>query len=326
MQASAHRRVYRARRCFSALLSLAAMLFMLAGCGRGGATSSASHDITETLFFGGLTRSYILHLPPSTTGALPPLVLAFHGGGGTAASMEKLTRFDDLADTERFLVVYPQGVADQWAGARDSATADPTHVDDVGFVRALLDDLKRQIAYDPARVYATGVSNGGFFTARLGCEAADRIAAIGVIAATVVAPEAQRCAPTHHISVVTMHGTDDTIIPAAGGATIEANGGYILSVADAARAWSRVDACAEQPVVAYEPDIADDGTRVRRETYSDCADGVAVVFYIIEGGGHTWPGGPSYDTGTAIERSTHDIDATAVLWRFFQAHPLHAPA
>jgi polyhydroxybutyrate depolymerase len=304
------------------MLSLACLLLMLAGCGRGGSSSNAGRDVTETLEFGGLTRSYTLHLPPSTTSAPLPLVLAFHGGGGTAAQMEQLTRFDDLADKEGLLVVYPQGVSNQWAGARDSATPDTRQVDDVGFVRALLDDLKRLIAYDAARVYATGVSNGGFFVARLGCEAADRIAAIGVIAATVVAPEAERCAPARHISVVAMHGTDDTIIPAAGGASIEANGGYILSVADAARVWARVDGCAALPDVAYEPDSADDGTRVRRETYFGCADGAAVVFYIVEGGGHTWPGGPSYTSGTAIQRSTHDIDATIVLWRFFQAHAL----
>jgi len=297
----------------------------LGGCGRSDATISAGHDVTETLESGGLTRSYILHLPPSRAGAPLPLVLAFHGGGGTAAEMEQLTRFDDLADKESFLVVYPQGVANHWADARDSATSDPTHVDDVGFVRALLDDLKRLIAYDPARVYATGVSNGGFFVARLGCEVADRIAAIGVIAATVNAPEAARCAPSRRISVVAMHGTADTIIPAAGGASIEANGGYILSVADAAQTWTHVDGCAPQPDVAYEPDIADDGTRVRRETYPGCADGAAVVFYIIEGGGHAWPGAPGFDTGTTVERSTRDIDATTVLWRFFQAHPLPAP-
>jgi polyhydroxybutyrate depolymerase len=83
-----------------------------------------------------------------------------------------------------------------------------------------------------------------------------------------------------------------------------------------------VDGCAAPPDVAYEPDIADDGTRVRRETYPSCADGAAVVFYIVEGGGHTWPGGPSYTSGAAIQRSTHDIDATTVLWRFFQAHAL----
>jgi polyhydroxybutyrate depolymerase len=138
----------------------------------------------------------------------------------------------------------------------------------------------------------------------------------------VNAPEAVRCAPARHVSVVAMHGTDDTIIPAAGGASIEANGGYILSVADAARAWARVDACAPQPDVTYEPDIADDGTRVRREMYPGCADGAAVVFYIIEGGGHAWPGGPGFTERTAIQRSTRDIDATTVLWRFFQAHPL----
>jgi polyhydroxybutyrate depolymerase len=318
MTAKAASTLYDAWIRLCALLALACvLLILLAGCGRGGA-ASAGHDITETVEFGGLTRSYILHRPPSVSGALP-LVLAFHGGGDTAADMEPLTHFDELADREGFLVVYPQGVDNRWADARDGAT--PANDDDVGFVRALLDDLKRRIAYDPARVFATGVSIGGFFVARLGCEAADRIAAIGVVAATIAISEAARCAPARRIPVVTMHGTDDTFVPADGDAT-----SGMLSVADAARRWTQVDGCAPQPDVAYAPDTADDGTRVRRETYPGCAGGSAVVFYIVEGGGHTWPGGPSYTTGTAIQRSTRDIDATTILWRFFKAHSLQAAA
>ena len=116
-----------------------------------------------------------------------------------------------------------------------------------------------------------------------------------------------------------MHGTDDTFVPADGDAT-----SGMLSVAGAARAWTQVDGCATQPAVAYEPDTADDGTRVRREAYPNCAGDSAVVFYIIEGGGHAWPGGPSYANGTVVQRSTRDIDATSVLWSFFQAHTLQA--
>ena len=127
--------------------------------------TGARHDFTETINFGRLTRSYILRRPPSATGAPLPLVLAFHGGGDTAADMEPLTHFDEMAGKEGFLVVYPQGLDNRWAGARDGATPSATSVDDVGFVRAPLDDLKRRIAYDPNRVYATGVSIGGFFQA-----------------------------------------------------------------------------------------------------------------------------------------------------------------
>jgi polyhydroxybutyrate depolymerase len=318
MTANAASKIYDAQIRLCALLALACILLaLLAGCGRGGA-ASAGHDITETMEFGGLTRSYILHRPPSVSGALP-LVFAFHGGGDTAADMEPLTHFDELADKEGFLVVYPQGVDNRWADARDGAT--PTNDDDVGFVRALLDDLKRRIAYDPTRVYATGVSIGGFFVARLACEAADRIAAFGIVAATLAAPEMARCKPARRVSVVTMHGTDDTFVPADGDAT-----SGMLSVAGAARIWTQVDGCATPPDVAYEPDIADDGTRVRRETYPGCVGGSAVVFYIVEGGGHTWPGGPSYTNGTVTQRSTRGIDATTVLWRFFRAHVLQVSA
>jgi polyhydroxybutyrate depolymerase len=316
MRKSVRRKVYSVHARLCAVLALACiLLILLAGCERSG-VPTVSHDLAETLDFGGLTRGYILHRPPSVSGALP-LVLAFHGGGDTAADMEPLTRFDELADREGFLVVYPQGLDNRWADARDGAT--PTNDDDVGFVRALLDDLKRLIAYDPNRVYATGVSIGGFFVARLGCEAADRIAAIGIVAATIAIAEAERCAPARRVSVVTMHGTDDTFVPVDGDAT-----SGMLSVAGAAHTWTHVDGCAAQPDVVYEPDTADDGTRVRRETYPRCADGSTVVFYIVEGGGHTWPGESGNPNGVVSQRSTRDIDATAVLWSFFQAHPLQA--
>jgi polyhydroxybutyrate depolymerase len=318
--AKAASRVYVAQVRLCALLALAGILLaLLAGCGGAGVATRAGHDVTQTLEFGGLTRSYILHLPASVTSTPPPLVLAFHGGGDTAADMEPLTHFDELADKEGFLVVYPQGLDNRWADARDGAT--PTNDDDVGFVRALLDDLKRRIAYDPTRVYATGVSIGGFFVARLACEAADRIAAFGIVAATIAVPETARCKPAQRVSVVTMHGTDDTFVPADGDAT-----SGMLSVAGTVRTWTQKDECSSQPDVAYEPDTANDGTRVRRETYPGCADGSAVVFYIVEGGGHTWPGGPNYTNGPVVQRSTHDIDATTVLWRFFQAHALPASA
>ena len=116
MTAKAASKVYGAQIRLCALLALACILLaLLASCGRNGAATSAGHDVTQTLEFGGLTRSYILHLPASGASAPPPLVLAFHGGGDTAADMEPLTHFDELADKEGFLVVYPQGLDNRWA-------------------------------------------------------------------------------------------------------------------------------------------------------------------------------------------------------------------
>src|SRR5262249_5039227 len=118
MTAKAASRVYDARIRLCALFALACLLLaLLAGCGRAGVATGIGHDITETLALGGLTRSYILHRPPSLSGAPPSLVLAFHGGGDTAADMEPLTHFDELADKEGFLVVYPQGLDNRWADA-----------------------------------------------------------------------------------------------------------------------------------------------------------------------------------------------------------------
>ncbi len=165
------------------------------------------------LVHAGRVRSYTLHVPTGLDAGRPlAMVLAFHGGLGTAAYMPALTGFSRTADREGFLVAYPNGsgaLEDRlftWNGGTCCGYSSRENVDDVGFVRAVIDDIAAHFPLDPRRIYATGISNGGILSYRLACELSDRIAAIGPVAGTQNFPG---CAPSAPVAVVHFHGTAD---------------------------------------------------------------------------------------------------------------------
>jgi polyhydroxybutyrate depolymerase len=282
---------------------------------------SRSSDPAHTLDVNGVSRDYLLHVPED----LPlhqrvPLVLVFHGGGGRASQMPRLTGFDVLADREHFIVAYPDGVGHHWNDGRDRSSAD-----DVGFIRELLADLQRSYPVDPRRVYATGISNGGFFSNRLACELSDRIAAIASVAATMPEPLAAECKPARPISVLYVQGTEDPLVPIDGGKIGFRHGrslGQNVSLADSLTFWRGVDAMTSAPSVDNLPDRVDDGTHVRREIWTGGKDHTEVGAYIIDGGGHTWPGGPQYLPRFIVGRASQNLDGTRAIYRFLSQHSL----
>ncbi len=289
--------------------------------GRSGRARTEASDASGTLRHGGLVRTYRVHLPPSyDAGKRWPVVLALHGGGATGRGTERLTHLGEIADRHGFIVVYPDGIRRGWADGRGGTGAERAGVDDVGFLAALIDKLAGEYSIDPARVYATGISNGGFMSQRLACELSARIAAIAVVAATIGESLAGRCKPLRPVPVLMIHGTEDPLVPWAGGKVKVGAGGRILSVNASIRKWASLDGCAATPTVTPSRKPSTDGTRVRREVYGGCTDGAEVVLYAIEGGGHTWPGGLQYFPERFIGKTSRDIDAGEVIWEFFARH------
>ncbi len=177
-------------------------------------------DIRGTLESGGLPRTYLLHVPRRYDPAAAwPLVFALHGGGSQGRSMPGLTGLSRLADRRGFLVAYPDGVGRSWNDGREDpdVPAQRQRVDDVAFLTALLDDLTRRYRVDSARVYATGISNGGFMSQRLACEASTRIAAVAPVVATLGVELAARCRPARPVPVLMVNGADDPLVPFQGG-------------------------------------------------------------------------------------------------------------
>lgn len=269
----------------------------------------------RSLQFGGLTRTYRLHVPPSyNKSKAVSLVLAFHGRGGTGEAMAKLSSLDEVSDRNNFIVCYPDGVGRSWNAGHGTGPAERQQVDDVGFTSRLIDDLARDFHIDRQRVYATGMSNGAMFVHRLACELADKIAAIAPVAGTIPDKIASNCKPLRPVSVIELHGTSDPDSPWDGGRTL--GGGQVESVTATIQGWAERDHCSSTPKVTSP---AQD---VSYEIYTPCQRGTEVSLYRIENGGHTWPGGYQYLPRVLVGETTHALNASQAIWDFFEKHPL----
>ncbi len=286
----------------------------------------------DTMTFGGFKRSWLIHVPLSfSISKSMPLLIVLHGGGGTAMNMVKLTLegFDRLSDQKGFVVVYPEGIDKHWNDGRNSKVADSENenIDDVGFISALIDNLIKKMSIDPRRVYATGMSNGAIMSYRLACELSNKIAAIAPVAGNIPVNLIPGCSSSQPVSVLAINGTKDPLVPFAGGEVTGPFGmkkmGKVLSAPESVIFWARKNNCSMTPLITYEPDInPDDGTLIKKEVYNNGKNNSEVIFYIIEGGGHTWPGGNQYLGENIVGRTNRDINADEVIWSFFEKHTL----
>lgn len=269
------------------------------GCGLPG----ASGDLERTLSVSGDERRYLLHVPASYDGsAARPLVVALHGFTETPETMREVTHLDELADERDLLVAYPAGLGGSWNGGTCCGSAMFTGVDDVAFIAALIDDVSATFCVDPARVFVTGFSNGGFMAHRLGCELADRVAAIGVVAGQ---ESLSACAPAKPVAVLQIHGDADPVVPFGGNPLL----GF-PPTSDTIAGWRQRDTCAD----ASSPTWTLGDTYC--EAFGPCAGDTAVELCTVAGGGHDWPGG-----GTAWTDPPQGFVATRKIVDFFEAHP-----
>jgi polyhydroxybutyrate depolymerase len=263
---------------------------------------------------GGLERSYLVHVPPGYNARRPtPVVLIFHGAGLDAERMVRFCGLNEKADQAGFIAVYPNGCGRSWNAEICCDFAASNHVDDVGFVRAVLDDLERVLNVDRRRIYATGGSNGAMLCYRLASELSERIAAIAPVAGTM---GSKTCHPSRPVSVIHFHGTNDQWIPYKGG--LGTRNVTFYSVEETIQAWVQADGCRRQAQITRYPDRGHDGTTVTRDTYSGGKNGSEVVLITIEGGGHSWPG-REWSPGLLGE-STKNISANDLIWEFFSKH------
>jgi polyhydroxybutyrate depolymerase len=260
----------------------------------------------------GSRRSFLLYLPTTYRAGRPvPLVLVFHAAGGRGRGIARHTGFTELAEREGFAVAYPDGIGGRWNDGRR-----PSARDDVGFVRALVDSLRREVTVDSSRIYATGISNGAMLSYRLACDLPGVFAAIAPVAGALPVNLSERCAPATPLSVASFQGTADPSLPYDGGGTPPA---AVLSAERSVAFWAGAAGCATGRPATVVSDTVADGTRLRRLSYPDCLGHRDVVLYTIEGGGHTWPGGP--EASRRVGRVSREVSATRVIWDFFQHHP-----
>lgn len=276
----------------------------------------------HTIEVGGVARSYVLHAPAAADASPRALVVVFHGGGGDGRNALEQGRWIEKARAEGFIVVAPEGTVEHpnrapsalfnprtWnAGGSTGTPAQRRGIDDVGFVRALLDEVSKQHAVDPARVYATGLSNGGAMAFRAGLELSDRFAAIAPVANALLAPAQPLQRP---VSLLMIWGNADPLNPIAGG-TVRRSMGTMQrpSAHESLQVWSRLLRCPGAAAVERESDA------LTLYTHRGCDGGTTARLLVVEGLGHQWPGGRIVLRAVAGPGSDA-VDATDRIWRFF---------
>lgn len=284
-------------------------------------------SIRGELTHGGLQRSYQIYIPDTLDEkSFSPMVMVFHGGFGSGKRISRRVGMNAVADKEKFIVVYPDGVDRHWNDGR-STTA--SGADDVSFIMAIIEKIKNEYRIDEQRIYATGLSSGGYLTQRLACESSKIIAAFAPVISTMPVPLNTHCTPEQPVPILMINGRDDPLIPWNGGnlnsgQRMGGKGGEVISVPQTVEFWRKHNRCEKSPTEITLPDNApDDGTIVKQKKYDKCDAGTEVTLLMVVGGGHTWPGAPERPRMKKRTGNTsYDINASEVIWDFFKKYRL----
>lgn len=284
--------------CISILLAIAIPL-------------SAQYD---SLSHGGQQRYFLQHLPTGYTGSNSySLIIAMHGGFGSAFNLQDQSQLSVKADQDGFIVVYPEGVKSPigirtWNAGGCCGYAMNQNIDDVGFINRLLDTLIQRFSVDTNRIYATGMSNGGFMSYRLACELPERFAAIAPVASSMFT----NCSPSIGVPVIHFHSYADSNVPHLGGYGNGVSTHYNPPLDSVLNVWAGFNEC-----ITLQ-DTLRDGNDYDHIVWTDCKCDWDVEWYITHDGGHSWPGGNKTVIGDTV--SVY-ISANDLMWDFFQAHP-----
>ncbi|MBA3993438.1 MAG: hypothetical protein C0469_07915 [Cyanobacteria bacterium DS2.3.42] len=270
----------------------------------------------RTLFFD--CRCDAVSSSEQTLDSERPLLIAFHGGSGQSEQMEKLTGFMNLARQKNFFVAYPEGVNRHWNDGRDLPKR--REIDDVEFLDKLIDHLRQSFPIDAKRVYACGISNGGFFAQYFAAHVPGVLAAVASVAATVHEPMYKGVKPAEPVPILFVVGKDDPVVPFSGGQIELASrkAGFVVSAEDSFKYWASANH-AELQFVETELLVlqADDPSRVLKRTYPAGESGKPVVACIVEGGGHAWPMGWQFYRERYIGKTSQQLDTSREIVEFF---------
>lgn len=250
-------------------------------------TTGDAIDKTYTIISGGKTRSYLIHVPATSTPIITrPVIIVFHGAGDTATNMRNYTGFSTLADANGYIVVYPESYISSWADGRNMAPEDAAGINDVQFTRDVMNDVASKYAVDKAHMYATGFSSGGYFSHKLACEATDLFKAFAPVGAGFPDTLTGNCAPQTARSLMFIEGSED-----AGNGTTTSNV-RIFSAETTMSKWSVINGCTDTAPLT--------GGTILSATHTVCKNGTRIAERIIQGAGHTWVRQTGFDTSATI--------------------------
>lgn len=292
-----------------------------------GAVKAGTHKIELDIKLMGASRNYLLHIPENIRqGDRLPLVIALHGAFSTGRVFEKQTGFSRLADREAFIVAYPSGglglfgFLKHWNAGHCCGKAAADNVDDVGFLLAVIDDIKGRFPIDTTRIYMTGFSNGGMLAYRFAAEKTDILAAAAPMAASAggragkndplwIIPQ-----PADKLPMIVFHATDDLNVPFSGGISPKKGGEReYLSVEESLDIWIRANNC--NPDAKVETLY---GGRVHKFIWNENQPD-EISLYAIDHWGHKWPG-KFFTDRLKPDDSLKGFDAAEIIWEFFKKH------
>jgi polyhydroxybutyrate depolymerase len=333
-----------------------------------------AQETKEKVTVDDVDRNFMVRLPRGYDAKQHyPVVILLHGMNQDAEDMERLTRFNELADKDGIIAVYPIALHGRWnvgvhpqerqpmsmghgghghhggggypgggggggypggggggypgSGGQRPQSQEPSEerrpapADDIAFFNQMLDQLGTKFSVDTSRIYAVGLSEGGFMSLRVGCAMSDRIAAIAAVGAAM--PKTMICLPSRPVPEVMISGTSDPVVPYGGGTEHNLSLATI-SVEDSAKAWARIDRCAEKPEKSKLSPSAKGGMETKVDTYNGCHENAQVVLYSVKGAGNTWPGGEQYEAEKTIGKTSSDLNANELIWNFLMTRKLPA--
>ena len=277
-------------------------------------SSSAQQTINASITHDGMERDYIIYVPEIYDGSKAvPLILNFHGFGSSASQQMFYGDFRDIADTEGFLLVHPEGttlIGNQFWNVGFPGLS--STIDDVGFTEALIDELATLYTIDLNRVYATGMSNGGFMSFLLACQLSEKIAAVASVTGSMTQDTFDDCNAQLPTPVLQIHGTEDDVV------SYNENN-LSLPIPDVISYWVDHNNCETTPTTTTLPDVdVSDGSTIEYSVYEDGDNGITTEHMKVIGGGHTWPGSILNSAGT-----NQDIDASMEIWLFFSRYDIN---
>jgi polyhydroxybutyrate depolymerase len=279
-------------------------------------------DIEGKITVDEFERNYIIHLPKNYSSLQKyPLVLVFHGGGGNAWQIRNYTRFNTISDRENFIVAYPDALNRNWNDGREGEKLPDT--DDVKFISELINTIGALWNVDTSRIFATGISNGGFFSIYLAYKLSGKILAIAPVAAAIPENYAHSFRTEYPVSLLLINGTDDRLVKYHGGEVglgKHTGRGKNISTDRTIEIWTANNNCQNSVKIEKLDDKdKDDGCKATRYTYYNCSGNTEVILIKIKGGGHSWPGAKSVLPKIIAGNTCMDFSATEIIWEFFKS-------
>ncbi|NOZ35218.1 MAG: prolyl oligopeptidase family serine peptidase [Chlorobi bacterium] len=321
-------------------LFLSVLVFLSLSCKKTQTPQTTKNGLfTETVNVDRQTRRYAIYIPDNIENFTVPIVFELHGGGiyiedmtGESGYKTPYKLWMNLADNNKFIVVYPEGLNGSygkptWNDCRANSQVS-SDADDVHFISFLIDKIAEEYKIDRSRIYVSGTSNGGLMALRLAVQLSDKIAAVAAVAAAM--PDSSECGmPVNPISVLFMNGTDDNHLPFNGGYVSNPPNpdfGSVFSAEQSVKIWTEFNQTDTIPVLYNFPDLdTDDGGIVNKYSYLNGREGTEVIFYKVNGGGHSAPSIKEQYSAlfeADFNKQNHDIEMTTEVWNFFKTKRL----